>query len=84
MRPCTDHLKREVDRLPPGGFGHPLLSFAEVGNLFPSCVYRRWRANLGDQQEDGERREWNVIAKGAADSFEAAKAAAPFEAGAAS
>jgi hypothetical protein len=32
----------------------------------------------------GERGEWNIIAKGTADSFEAAKAAALFEAEAAS
>jgi biotin operon repressor len=31
-------------------------------------------------KQTGERREWNVIAKGTADSFEAAKAAALFEA----
>jgi hypothetical protein len=35
-------------------------------------------------KKTGERGEWNVIAKGTADSFEAAKAAALFEAGAAS
>ena len=35
-------------------------------------------------KETEERSEWNVIAKGTADSFEAAKAAALFEAEAAS
>jgi hypothetical protein len=35
-------------------------------------------------RKEGKRGEWNVIAKGTADSFEAAKAAALFEAEAAS
>jgi hypothetical protein len=62
----------------------------------PYCLLRRWEtyslhAFTDDgvptweiSKKTGERREWNVIAKGAADSFEAAKAAALFEAGAAS
>jgi hypothetical protein len=39
---------------------------------------------VGNQQEDRGTGEWNIIAKGTADSFEAAKAAALFEGGAAS
>jgi hypothetical protein len=35
-------------------------------------------------KKTGERGEWKIIAKGTADSFEAAKAAALFEGGAAS
>ena len=84
MQPCTDHLKRELDRLPPGALDTPY------------CLLRKWEtyslhaftddgvATWEISKKRGERREWNVIAKGAADSFEAAKAAALFEAGAAS
>jgi len=41
-------------------------------------AYGRWRANLGNQQEDRGTDEWDIIAKGTADPFEAAKAAALF------
>jgi hypothetical protein len=52
------------------------------GKPIPSGVYGRWRATWEISKKTGERGEWKVIAKGTADSFEAAKAAALLEAGA--
>jgi hypothetical protein len=64
--------------------GGDRLPWVPIGKPIPSGVYGQWRANLGDQQEDKGTGRCNVIAKGTADSFEAAKAAALFEAGATS
>jgi hypothetical protein len=58
--------------------------FVEAGNLlleaFTDDGAPTWEIS---SKKTGERSEWNVIAKGTADSFEAAKAAALFEAEAA-
>ena len=43
----------DIDWKPlPTGLWTPPAVFAEVGKPIPSGVYGRWRANLGDQQED--------------------------------
>jgi hypothetical protein len=55
-----------------------------VGNLFLQAFTDGGVPTWEISKKTGERGEWNVIAKGTADSFEAAKAAAVFEAGAAS
>jgi len=75
----------DIDWKPlPTGLWTPPAVFAEVGNLlllaFTDDGVPTWEIS----KKTGERGEWNVIAKGTADSFEAAKAAALFEAGAAS
>src|SRR5439155_25274581 len=95
--PCTDHLKRELDRLAPlegrmadidwkplpTGLWTPPAVFAEVGNLFLQAFTGDGVPTWEVSKKTAERGEWNVIAKGTANSFEAAKAAALFEAGAA-
>ncbi len=75
----------DIDWKPlPTGLWTPPAVFAEVGNLlllaFTDDGVPTWEIS----KKTGERGEWNVIAKGTADSFEAAKAVALFEAGAAS
>lgn len=96
---CTDHLKRELDRLAPPlegrmadiewkplptGLWTPPAVFVEVGNLLLQAFTDDGVPSWEISKKTGERGEWNIIAKGTADSFEAAKAAALFEAGAAS
>ena len=56
--------------------------FAEVGNLLLQAFTDDGVPTWEISKKTGERGEWKVIAKGTADSFEAAKAAALFEAGA--
>jgi hypothetical protein len=56
--------------------------FAEVGNLFLQAFTDDGVPTWEISKKTGERGDWKVIAKGTADSFEAAKAAALFEAGA--
>jgi len=53
-----------------------------VGNLFLQAFTDDGVPTWEISKKSGERGEWKVIAKGTADSFEAAKAAALFEAGA--
>ena len=68
----------------PEGLWTPPAVFADVGNLCLQAFTDDGLPNLGDLQEERKTGEWDVIAKGTADSFEAAKAAALFEAEAAS
>ena len=65
------------------GLWTPLAAFAEVGNLILQAFTDDGVPTWEISKKTGERGEWNVIAKGTADSFEAAEAAALFEAGAA-
>jgi hypothetical protein len=51
-----------------------------MGNLFLQAFTEDGVPTWEISKETGERGEWKVIAKGTADSFEAAKAAALFEA----
>jgi hypothetical protein len=75
----------DIDWKPlPAGLWTPPAVFVEVGNLFLQAVTDGGVPTWEISKKTGERSEWNVIAKGTADSFEAAKAAALFEAGAAS
>jgi hypothetical protein len=69
--------------LPTGLWTHPAV-FAEVGNLFLQAFTDDGVPTWEISKKTGKGGEWNVIAKGTADSFEAAKAAAIFEAGATS
>jgi hypothetical protein len=75
----------EIDWKPlPAGFWTPPAVFADVGNLllqvFTDGGVPCWEIS----RKAGKRDEWRTIAKGTADTFEAAKAAALFEADAAS
>jgi hypothetical protein len=99
VRLCTDHLKLELDRLalplegrmadiewkplPTGLWTSPAV-FVEMGTLLLQAFTEDGVPTWEISKQRGERGEWNIIAKGTADSFEAAKAAALFEAGAAS
>jgi hypothetical protein len=56
----------------------------EAGNLLLEAFTDDGVPTWEISKKTEERSEWNVIAKGTADSFEAAKAAALFEAEAAS
>ena len=66
------------------GLWTPPAVFAEVGNLLLQTFTDDGVPTWEISKKRGERGEWNIIAKGTADSFEAAKAAALFEAEAAS
>lgn len=68
----------------PTGLWTPPAAFVEVGNLLLQAFTDDGVPSWEISKKTGERGEWNIIAKGTADSFEAAKAAALFEAGAAS
>jgi hypothetical protein len=99
VRRCTDDLTRERDRwaLPlegcrddiewkplPTGLWTPPAVFAEVGNLLLEAFTDGGVPTWEISKKKVEQGEWNIIAKGTADSFEAAKAAALFGGGAAS
>src|SRR6516164_837570 len=99
VRRCTDHQHASEGRwaLPlevcmadiewkplPTGLWTPPAVFAEVGNLLLEAFTDGGVPTWEISKKTGERGEWNIIAKGTADSFEAAKAAALFEGGAAS
>ena len=62
----------------------PPAVFADVGNLCLQAFTDDGVPTWEICKKKGRRGEWDVIAKGTADSFEAAKAAALFEAEAAS
>jgi hypothetical protein len=68
----------------PAGLWTPPAVFVEAGNLLLEAFTDDGVPTWEISKKTGERNEWNVIAKGTADSFEAAKAAALFEAEAAS
>src|SRR6516164_6042438 len=68
----------------PTGLWTPPAVFAEVENLLLQTFTEDGVPTWEISKKRGERGEWNIIAKGTADSFEAAKAAALFEAEAAS
>ena len=72
-----------METTPHGALDTPAV-FAEVGNLVLQAFTDDGVPTWEISKKTAERGEWNVIAKGSADSFEAAKAAALFEAGAAS
>jgi hypothetical protein len=63
----------------PTGLWTPLAAFAEVGNLLLQAFTDDGVPTWEIFKKTGERGEWKIIAKGTADSFEAAKAAALFE-----
>ena len=71
--------------MPPGLFGTPALT-AELGGLCISAFLEdglpSWEVRKKVQVKHGNQKEyqWHVIVNGTADSFEAAKAAALFEA----
>jgi len=69
--------------LPEGLWTLPAV-FADVGNLCLQAFTDDGVPTWEIRKKKGKRGEWDVIAKGTADSFEAAKAAALFEAEAAS
>ena len=58
-------------------------AFAEVGNSLLQAFTDDGVPTWEIFKKTGERGEWKIIAKGTADSFEAAKAAGLFEGGAA-
>jgi hypothetical protein len=68
----------------PEGLWTPPAVFADVGNLCPQAFTDDGVPTWAICKKEGRRGEWNVIAKGTADSFEAAKAVALVEAEAAS
>ena len=71
----------DIDWKPlPTGLWTPPAVFAEVGNLFLQAFTDHGVPTWEISKKTEERGEWKVIAKGTADSFEAAKAAALFEA----
>jgi len=71
----------DIDWKPlPIGLWTPPAVFAEVGNLFLQA-FTDDGVPTWEISKTGEWGEWKVIAKGTADTFEAAKAAALFEAG---
>ena len=71
----------DIDWKPlPTGLWTPPAVFAEVGNLFLQAFTDDGVPTWEISKKTEERGEWKVIAKGTADSFEAAKAAAVFEA----
>ena len=88
----ADHLSRELDcssppleiewKPLPVGLWTPPAVFVEAGNLlllaFTDDGVPTWEIS----KKTEKRGEWDIIAKGTADSFEAAKAAALFEAAA--
>jgi hypothetical protein len=68
----------------PTGLWTPLAVFAEVGNFLFQAFTEDGVPTWEISKKIGKRGAWNIIAKGTADSFEAAKAATVFEAAAAS
>src|SRR5271156_1628275 len=68
----------------PVGLWTPPAVFVEVGDLLLQAFTDDGVPTWEIRKKTEERGEWNIIAKGTADSFEAAKAAAFFEAEAAS
>ena len=71
----------DIDWKPlPTGLWTPPAVFAEVGSLFLQAFTDDGVPTWEISKKAEERGEWKVIAKGTADSFEAAKAAALFEA----
>ena len=68
----------------PTGLWTPPAVFAEVENLLLQTFTEDGVPTWEISKKRGERGEWNMIAMGTADSFVAAKAAALFEAEAAS
>ena len=67
----------------PVGLWTPPAVFVEVGDLLLQAFTDDGVPTWEIRKKTEERGEWNIIAKGTADSFEAAKAAAFFEAEAA-
>ena len=67
----------------PTGLWTPPAVFMEVENLLLQAFMDDGVPTWEISKKTGKRGEWSIIAKGTADSFEAAKAAALFEAGAA-
>ena len=65
--------------LPTGLWTPPAVS-VEVGNLLIEAFTDHGVPTWEISEKTRERGEWHIIAKGTADSFEAAKAAALFEA----
>src|ERR1019366_5698891 len=65
--------------LPAGLWTHPAV-FAELENLLLQAFTDDGVPTWEISKKRGKRGEWNIIAKGTADTFEAAKAAALFEA----
>jgi hypothetical protein len=65
----------------PTGLWTPPAAFAEVGNLLLQAFTDDGVPTWEIFKKTGEQGEWKIIAKGTADSFEAAKAAALFEGG---
>lgn len=75
----------DIDWKPlPTGLWTPPAVFVETGNLLLQAFMDHGVPTWEISKKTGTPGEWNVIAKGIADSFEAAKAAALFEAEAAS
>ena len=72
-----------METAPHGALDTPAV-FAEVENLLLQMFTEDGVPTWEISKKRGERGEWKIIAKGTADSFEAAKAAALFEAEAAS
>jgi len=68
----------------PAGLWTPPAVFVELGNLLLQAFTDDGVPTWEISKKRGKRGEWNIIAKGTADTFEAAKAAALFEAEAAS
>ena len=68
----------------PAGLWTPPAVFAELENLLLQAFTDDGVPTWEISKKRGKRGEWNIIAKGTADTFEAAKAAAVFEAEAAS
>jgi len=73
----------EWQPLPAGLWTAPAV-FAEVGHLLLQAFTDGGVPTWEIYKKTGEQGAWNIIVKGTADSFEAAKAAAVFEAEAAS
>jgi tetratricopeptide (TPR) repeat protein len=88
----ADHLSRELDcssppleiewKPLPVGLWTPPAVFVEAGNLLLQAFTDDGVPTWEISKKTGKRGEWDIIAKGTADSFEAAKAAALFEAAA--
>jgi hypothetical protein len=72
-----------METTPHGALDTPCC-LCEVGDLLLQAFTDDGVPTWEISKKTGERGEWNIIAKGTADSFEAAKAAALFEAEAAS
>jgi hypothetical protein len=68
----------------PAGLWTAPAAFAEVGHLLLQAFTDGGVPTWGIYKKTGEQGAWNIVVKGTADTFEAAKAAAVFEAEAAS